>query len=385
MKNVGNLVGSYFLTLCLISCLTFSKGICQDQIHTVDGRVVPCKVGTIDKKISYKIYSNPTGPNYFIKLKAVGFIVYENGDIQAFDKKKRRYLTFSHPHHDLLLLSSRKFLPIDSPEILAGEVRGVSLEQDSHPELSFTRNSVLAFWNRDKGFLAFGSHGDIRDALMSITLPANVFPLEKNEQGSSANNDPVGSIDNVFTTDVRVDTSGPVFQKINVLEIDEQEFKDKAIAKVGRLTRYISLIANKDTPRPRADRAINETLVLFVSDTCIVQISSIKKPNSKPREEFIRRYLQNLKQLLYDRVEIEWAEINYVSDLKKDPSGNYWGMVSFLQRFKGFRDGKVAYSDKVTKNVKVWFKSYEKFENGVGEDLWDVLLSDIMVEQTEIY
>ena len=191
---------------------------------------------------------------------------------------------------------------------------------------------------------------EIRDALMSIRLPAHIYALENREPNSSTSTDPSSSvIDNVFTTDATVDTSGPVFQKTSVFQIDEEEFKEKAIAKVGRLTRYISLIADKDTPGPRADRAINETLVLFVSDTCIVQISSIKKPNAEPREEFIRRYLQNLKQLLYDRVELEWAEINYVSDLKKDPSGNYWGMVSFLQRFKGFRDGKVAYSDKVTK------------------------------------
>ena len=158
MKHVVSSVWSYILPLCLISCLTLSTGICQDQIYTIDGRVIPCKVGTIDKKISYKVYSNLTGPDYLVKLKEVGFIVYENGDIQAFNKKRRRYLTFSHPNHDLLLLSSQKFLPIDSPEILAGEVRGISLEQASHPELSFTRNSVLAFWNRDKGFLAFGSH-----------------------------------------------------------------------------------------------------------------------------------------------------------------------------------------------------------------------------------
>lgn len=385
MKNVGNSVKSYLLLLCFIFGIFLLNGFCQDQIYTLDGRTIPCKVGSIDKKISYKIYSNPNGPEYFIKSKDIGFIVYENGDIQAFNKKKRRYLTFVHPNYDLLLLAERKLLPIDSPEILSGEVKGVSLAQASHPKLNFTRNSVLAFWNREKGFLAFGSHDAIRDALMAVNLPKDIYPLKN---PSSPNSNSSNSLEGVFTTDVTVDTSdeeAPAFQKTSVLDIDEEEFKEKAVAKVGRLTRYISLIADKDTPRPRADRAINETLVLFVSDTCIVQISSIKKPDAKPREEFIRRYLQNLKQLLYDRVEIEWAEINYVSDLKKDPSGNYWGMVSFLQRFKGFRDGKVAYSDKVTKNVKVWFKSYEKFENGVGEELWDVLLSDIMVEQTEVY
>ena len=231
--------------------------------------------------------------------------------------------------------------------------------------------------------MSLNSHRDIRDALFRVGLPEAIH-----ERKVLPKEDAYADFESVFTAEVSVDTSSlpsPVFEEPNVFEIDEEEFKRKAVAKVGRLTQYISLISDKETAISRADKAINEALILFVSDTCVVQVSSLKKPKAKPREEFIRRYLQNLKSLLYDKVEIEWADINYVSDLKKDPGGNYWGMVSFLQRFKGFKDGKVAYSDRVTKNVKVWFKSYEKFTEGMAESLWDVLLSDIMVEQTELY
>ena len=67
----------------------------------------------------------------------------------------------------------------------------------------------------------------------------------------------------------------------------------------------------------------------------------------------------------------------------KIPCGEYEGVVSFVQVFEGYRDGRAVYRDKTTKNIRIILKRYEKFENGIGEELWDVLLSDISVESTE--
>ncbi len=383
MRNLGKAVGKLGLCISLFLLLGLSGLLGQDRIFTLDGRSIPCKINTIDKKIDYQIFTNLSGPKYLIKAKEVAFIVYENGDIQAFKKKKRKYIPFQLENYDLILLSAKSFFPVDEMQISSNGLSGISLSEEAHPRLQFNRKEVLGVWDRNKEFKAMDAHELIRDALFATPLPVQIFPRKMLPRDDS-----FSEIESVFRANVSFDTSSvpePVFEQPKVFEIDEDEFKRKAVAKVSRLTQYISLISDKETPINNADRAINEALILFVSDTCIVQVSSIKKPQSKPREEYIRRYLQNLKSLLYDKVEIEWADINYVSDLKKDPGGNYWGMVSFLQRFKGFRDGKVAYSDRVTKNVKVWFKSYEKFNAGVAESLWDVMLSDIMVEQTELY
>lgn len=383
MKNLGIAAWRLGMIWGLFLVCGRADLMSQDQIFTLDGRTIPCKINTIEKKISYHIYSNLSGPLYVIRSKEVGFIQYENGDIQAFNRRKRKYIPFQHKKYDLVLLPAPKLLPIDVSQVNGQVVEGISVEDPSHPFVKWGNTEVLGFWGRNKSFVALDDHKHIRDALFRVELPTHIY-----ERKVLPKEEAYADFESVFTADVSVDTSAvpaPIFEEPKVFEIDEDEFKRKAVAKVGRLTQYISLISDKETAINRADKAINEALILFVSDTCVVQVSSIKKPKDKPREEFIRRYLQNLKSLLYDKVEIEWADINYVSDLKKDPSGNYWGMVSFLQRFKGFRDGKVAYSDRVTKNVKVWFKSYEKFTEGMAESLWDVLLSDIMVEQTELY
>jgi len=159
---------------------------------------------------------------------------------------------------------------------------------------------------------------------------------------------------------------------------DKEEFKQKAKDKVQRLTDYIKILcAKKDDEE--MNLALSQAILLFVNEDATVEVSST---NHDPVRKKIRAYLTDLKLLPYDKVEITWTNVQYVSDIKKRSDGNYSGMVQFEQQFKGYRDGKLIYSDETSKKTLVILKTYEKNVNGNTQSLWDVLLGDIGVEST---
>ena len=163
-------------------------------------------------------------------------------------------------------------------------------------------------------------------------------------------------------------------------ELDEEKFKLKAEQRTRELTTYIARISDKTTPPLEANKAINQALELFVSDTSRVEVSS--KYKIRTIKYKIKDYLDHVKLLKYDKVEILYAKVNYVGNIRKGPDGNYYGAVTFTQIFRGFRDGELVYQDQTEKRVEVMLRGYSKTTDGVTQDLWDVLLSNIRVEQT---
>ena len=121
MKNLGNAAWRIGMVWGLILLCGRGDLMSQDQIFTLDGRVIPCKISTIEKKISYRIYTNPSGPLYVVRTKEVGFIQYANGDIQAFNRKKRKYIPFKQANYDLVLLPGPKLLPVDLAKVESWE------------------------------------------------------------------------------------------------------------------------------------------------------------------------------------------------------------------------------------------------------------------------
>lgn len=83
----------------------------------------------------------------------------------------------------------------------------------------------------------------------------------------------------------------------------KQAIDSLALEKVRDLSKYISIIGNKDTPWSEANRVIERTLELF-ADGAMMGVSSIN------REEVnyygVREYLERLMALNYDRVNIQW-------------------------------------------------------------------------------
>lgn len=152
-----------------------------------------------------------------------------------------------------------------------------------------------------------------------------------------------------------------------------------ALEKVRDLSRYITIIGDKDTKFSEANRVINRAVELFAQEAQI-GVSSLYRDEIEYYE--IRRYFEHLMALNYQQVEISWYNIQYVSDLELQPDGRYVGVITIFQRFEGFKEDGVAYSDVTKKDITVYVERKRTQISGREVAFWDVLLGDIRVSET---
>jgi hypothetical protein len=160
----------------------------------------------------------------------------------------------------------------------------------------------------------------------------------------------------------------------------KQAIDSLALEKVRDLSKYISIIGNKDTPWSEAQRVIERAVELFMPGS-EMGVSSLSRPEVHYYK--IREYFDRLMQLNYDRVVIEWYKIQYVSDLERQPDGTYVGVITVFQRFQGYDKEKgLVYEDTTKKDITVSVKRKETQIGGRLIGFWDVLLGDIRVKET---
>lgn len=160
----------------------------------------------------------------------------------------------------------------------------------------------------------------------------------------------------------------------------KQAIDSLALEKVRDLSKYVSIVGNKSTPWSEANRVIDRAEELFMQGA-EMGVSSIYQPDILYYK--VRQYLERLMRLNYDRVEIEWYKIEYVSDLQRQPDGTYVGVITIFQKFKGFdAEGKLVYEDTTKKDITVYVKRKETQIGGRLIGFWDVLLGDIRVKET---
>ena len=167
---------------------------------------------------------------------------------------------------------------------------------------------------------------------------------------------------------------------------DELSFERKqaidslALEKVRDLSKYIKIAGSKDTPFSEANRVIDRAEELFMSDAEI-GVSSLS--SNQITYYRVRKYLEHLMRLNYDRVEIEWYNIEYVSDLQRQPDGTYVGVITIFQTFRGYdKEGNLTYKDTTKKDITVYVKRKETQIGGRTIGFWDVLLGDMRVKET---
>ena len=175
------------------------------------------------------------------------------------------------------------------------------------------------------------------------------------------------------------------FEGISLAQ-DELSFERKqaidslALEKVRDLSKYIKIVGSKDTPFSEANRVIDRAEELFMSDAEI-GVSSLS--SNQITYYRVRKYFEHLMRLNYDRVEIEWYNIEYVSDLQRQPDGTYVGVITIFQTFRGYdAEGNLAYKDTTKKDITVYVKRKETQIGGRTIGFWDVLLGDMRVKET---
>jgi hypothetical protein len=152
-----------------------------------------------------------------------------------------------------------------------------------------------------------------------------------------------------------------------------------ALEKIKDLSKYISIIGSKETPFSEANRVIDRALELFVEDAQM-GVSSLYREEIKNYP--VRKYLERLMALNYDKVTIKWFHIQYISDLELQPDGRYVGVITIYQQFIGTTADGMVYKDTTKKDITVYVQRKQTQISGRLIDFWDVLLGDIRVTET---
>ena len=198
-------------------------------------------------------------------------------------------------------------------------------------------------------------------------------PITRHRKGNSSPPQKVKWLDSTTIND----------EKLGHIKIDMKLFKQKAIEKTTELSNYIALLASKNTNRADKNKAVDQACKLFVNENATVEVSNVT--TNKVSKLNIRTYLTNLTYLSghFEKVVVQYVDITYVPEFRKGVDGNYYSVVTFVQKFEGFVDGKLAYGDFTKKDITVVLKNYKKVDaEGVLKNKWDVYLSDIGVKET---
>jgi hypothetical protein len=159
----------------------------------------------------------------------------------------------------------------------------------------------------------------------------------------------------------------------------KQAIDSLALEKVRDLSKYISIIGNKQTAFSEATRVMDRAEELF-SPGSEMGVSSL---SSKKVEYYkVRKYFERLMALNYDRVSIEWYDIHYISDLERQPDGKYVGVVTIYQRFEGTTGEGLKYKDTTKKDITIYVERKKTQIAGRTVEFWDVMLGDIKVTET---
>lgn len=159
----------------------------------------------------------------------------------------------------------------------------------------------------------------------------------------------------------------------------KQAIDSLALEKVRDLSKYISIIGNKETPYAEAKRVMDRAEELFAPDS-EMGVSSLSR--EKVSYYKVREYFERLLALNYDKVNIKWYDIHYISDLERQPDGRYVGVVTIYQRFEGSSNDKLEYKDTTKKDITIYVERKETQIKGRIIEFWDVLLGDIRVTET---
>ncbi len=153
-----------------------------------------------------------------------------------------------------------------------------------------------------------------------------------------------------------------------------------ALVKANDFGKYLGIISNKDEVEEDKLMAVSHATKLFMSDSSKIQVSSLNQ--AEKRQYTVPVYLDRLRMLPYDKVELIWVKAQMVSKFRKGMDGRYYGMIAAQQLFRGYQDNKIVYQDVTEKDIEVVLDQYVVFDEGQQKKKWDVLLSSVNVKQT---
>ena len=359
-----------FFTLLLCVKSAYS----QDMIYLTGGTKIPGKVTAIDDdKIVFKNLANPTAEPFVRNISYVQAIFNATGDFLVFNPN----FHISEKDKKDFIGEIRKSRPYDILCDPAGNLLSIKIFEENETQIAaFVKGHEAKYIKKNYLFLIRknGTH----EFLSRVDL---ALPFLGPSRGII--DDLLAQPDDNDVAKIKPQSSLPkaAGDDADYIAPDMTLFGTKSLQKVTDFTGYLQAIASVNSNRETAVKSINLACDLFIGEEARVEVTA----NNIPKKYIIRDYLNRLmiKAGQYDKVTIEYANINYASKFKKGPDGNYYGTVTFVQKFQGFVDGNLVYGDQTTRSVTIVLKHYEKEVNGQSVSGWDVFLDDIGVVESK--
>jgi len=374
------------LCVALFVVSTTRPGVAQDKIYlassTKQGKITAISAATI----TYRPTSEKS-QLINIPITNVVLLINDKGGWLApvqlnFEEEKTKdiineFLTQDNPTYTEDRIYSIDGMRIDG-KILDEDDKSVTAVVNNVTK-QIPKNAVLAILYRNGRHAILGAITDARDALVKAKpATARTVALTSGQKDNPNYSSKTAVIEN--GTGPAAATEPLTFEAV-AGKVSRSEFEAKASQKTNQFSAYLKILCNKSGPQDERNKAIDLAIDLFVNEDAIVYTSSIT--TSSIDSSKIRRYLTRVKMLNYDKIELEWTNVSYVSEVHLGPDNNLHGTITFDQVFRGYRDGQVIYQDITTKKAEVIMKQYTKNVEGQQIPGWDVLLNNIGVKWTE--
>lgn len=196
-------------------------------------------------------------------------------------------------------------------------------------------------------------------------------------------------------------TGGEMIYSQELTREQKEALQVRVKNKVDEYQFYLAQLANKrSTSMNVKNNAYNLAIKLFVGECenytiydpdlgynvtkSAVRMEISSKYRSTKSRVLMKRYLNNLRNnQTYDQIEITDADIVRVDNIYK-VGDHYECMAYFCQKYIGYRDQRIIYSDVTTKKVHIYIQAIEiPKSDGSIETIWNALLGDIYVISTK--
>jgi len=380
---VSNITYTLTAVLLLVGTQLFAQS--EPVLFFEDSR--PQKLQSMDigsDFIKYQKMDDRIGQFYNILKSDVMLAFYPLGTYHVYsnaqkDLVKVGYASAVNNKIDKLVKKNGSVITAEVLEVSMGNVKYKDLKSGNQASIS-TSNLAIILYKDGK----YQMYDDV-DGVAKSLLKASDIIMGMDNSIANGNftvvNNNVNNNENVISDNVVIPASNNLLEEEGLPTVRKEEFEEKALAKTKELEDYLRLIANKNTKFQKANEAIDAAVKLFIDENRVMEVSS--KNRTTVSKYKIRTYFEKLKLLKYDDVRVSWSDISYVSNIRKGEDGNYYGIVTLQQKFEGFIDNKLVYTDVTKKNMTVILKTYDKYVVGEKQTLWDVYLGDIGVVQTE--
>lgn len=359
----------------LLSIITFRSVFAQEKVYFRNGSAVSQRVvEATEKEVKLMEFKgeNPikrafSREGVVVAFNAQGlFLMIKDlsKDVSISRNQLENFYNAKGPSTDLLIKST----PV---EVITATIRmenqAVNYLNESGKPASINRSELIAIIYQDGRSELLRPADEIEGLLLTAASKIQQVIKEYDRKNTAA---------------VPVTVAAKQEGKPALTEVEYKQYRQSSLDKVEQFGGYLQVIADRSFSMNERDLAIKNALELFLPETEI-EISS-KQRNSKTTLP-LDIYLKRLKMLPYGKVNIEWSEIQFVSELKQEQDGNYYGTIVGSQTFTGYGAGgqNVSYSDITKKSVKVKLESYQKQVEGKTRTDWTVMLGKIGVVSEE--